>query len=92
MKFGDTLKSLRKLKLYTLKDLHIKTGLSISYLSLLEQGKRSPSLESLTKIANGINIPVAVIVFLSASKADLEDESDSLLSLQDSLQKLIYEN
>jgi len=85
MNIGHTLKSLRKMKSYTLQDLHERTGLSVSYLSLLEQDKRSASLESLSKFADAINIPVPVIVFLSASEDELNHGNATLISLQSKL-------
>lgn len=91
MNIGHTLKSLRKMKSYTLKDLHEKTGLSVSYLSLLEQDKRSASFESLSKLSDAINVPMPVIVFLSASDDDLGDGDATLLKFQKNLEVLVKE-
>lgn len=48
---GDKIKQLRKQKKKTLKELAEKTDLSISFLSQLERGKSSATLESLRKIS-----------------------------------------
>lgn len=48
---GGSIKKLRKSKNMTLKSLAQKTGFSISFLSQLERGKSSATLESLKKIS-----------------------------------------
>ena len=47
---GHILKKLRKERKLTLKDLAEQTGVSISFLSQVERGKSSVTLESLRKI------------------------------------------
>lgn len=48
---GSKIKFERKKQGKTLKDIHLLSKLSISYLSDIENGRRNPSLESLRKIA-----------------------------------------
>ena len=48
---GDTIRSLRKQKELTLKQMSRRTGLSISLLSQIERAESSPSISSLYKIA-----------------------------------------
>jgi transcriptional regulator with XRE-family HTH domain len=53
--FGLYLKSLRKEKHFTLKELAEKSGTSDSYLSQVETGKRNPPKPSfLEKLSNAI--------------------------------------
>lgn len=47
MNIGPHLKSIRLAKNYTLNDVAVKTGMSASLLSQVENGKSSPSLQSL---------------------------------------------
>lgn len=48
---GDTIRSMRKSKELTLKQMSRRTGLSISLLSQIERAESSPSISSLYKIA-----------------------------------------
>ena len=48
---GDTIRTLRKEKELTLKQMSRRTGLSISLLSQIERAESSPSISSLYKIA-----------------------------------------
>jgi DNA-binding response OmpR family regulator len=48
---GDTIRTLRKDKELTLKQMSRRTGLSISLLSQIERAESSPSISSLYKIA-----------------------------------------
>ncbi|KKB41550.1 helix-turn-helix domain-containing protein [Bacillus thermotolerans] len=52
---GLKMKELRKGKKLTLKTLAERTGLSISFLSQVERGKSSVTLESLKKIADALD-------------------------------------
>lgn len=52
---SKNIKSLRKSKKMTLKELAEATNLSIGMLSLIENGKSSPSIESLNSISKALN-------------------------------------
>ncbi len=67
---GITLKSLRKERKFTLKDLATETGVSISFLSQVERGKSSVTLESLKKIADALDVNPSVFF----AKDDLQDD------------------
>lgn len=53
---ASTLKSLRKERKMTLKELASETGVSISFLSQVERGKSSVTLESLRKISDALKV------------------------------------
>src|SRR5699024_2178113 len=63
---GVKIKQLRKNKKLTLKQISEKTGLSISFLSQLEHGKTSATLESLKKISEALGVNPSY--FFSASE------------------------
>jgi len=67
---GNTLKTLRKDRKLTLKELAAKTGVSISFLSQVERGKSSVTLESLKKIADALDVNPSVFF----AKDDLLDD------------------
>ena len=54
--FGQTIRQNRRQRSITLKELSAKTGLSISFLSEVERGISQPSIASLRKIAQALEI------------------------------------
>ncbi|PMQ01457.1 MAG: XRE family transcriptional regulator [Dictyoglomus sp. NZ13-RE01] len=64
MDVGKKIKKLRKERRMTLEELSKKTGLSLSYLSLIERGLKNPSLKALQKIADSFGIS-PVLLFSS---------------------------
>lgn len=57
---SDKIRSLRKNNNLTLKELSEKTGLSISFLSQVENGTSSLAITSLKKIADALNVPINI--------------------------------
>jgi transcriptional regulator with XRE-family HTH domain len=53
-------------------------GMSLSYLSLLERGKRDPNLSTISKICDALNIPVSIFMFLASDTNDLNGISKEL--------------
>ena len=64
MTLGSVIKLYRTQGGITQGELSRLTGLSISYLSLLERNKRNPNISTLQKIADGLSVPLIMIVFL----------------------------
>lgn len=62
MRIGDKLRQLRKDNNFTLKELSKQTGLSISFISDIENGRRNPRLENLNKLATALNVDVSVLL------------------------------
>ena len=54
--FSDRLKSLRDLRRLSLRELARRTSLSASYLSQLERGSASPTLETMRRLAEGLGV------------------------------------
>lgn len=62
--FKNKIKKYRKSKNMTLKDLSDRTGISVGYLSHLENGSRSnPSQEVMEKISIALNYSIPDIFF-----------------------------
>jgi transcriptional regulator with XRE-family HTH domain len=55
---SDKIRSLRKKNDLTLKEISEKTGLSISFLSQVENGTSSLAINSLKKIADALDVPI----------------------------------
>jgi transcriptional regulator with XRE-family HTH domain len=77
MNLGKAIRLCRIQKDMSLEDLSDKANISISYLSLLERGKRDPNFSKLQSIAFGLDIPVSILVFL-AGKDELNRISPEL--------------
>lgn len=59
---GEKLKKSRNDKNISLRELAAKVELSASFLSQIEQGKASPSIENLKKIANSLDVKVGYLI------------------------------
>ena len=70
---GKILKELRKERKLTLKDLAEQTNVSISFLSQVERGKSSVTLESLKKIADALTVNPTVFFPDSTHAEELEE-------------------
>lgn len=72
MKIGHAIKVCRSAKHLSLDVLADTAKLSQSYLSMIESGKRKPTLSSIEKIANALEVPVPILLFLAAEKNELQ--------------------
>lgn len=72
MNIGHALKICRSAKKFSLEDLADAADFSRSYLSMIESGKREPTLSTIEKIAKALSIPVPILLFLAAEKDELE--------------------
>lgn len=54
------------------KEVADLAGISVSYLSLLEQGKRNPSLSTIEKISLALGVSSPILFFLCADEDGLE--------------------
>jgi transcriptional regulator with XRE-family HTH domain len=48
-----------------------QAGCSVSYLSMLENNKRDPTLSTLTRVAQALQVPVGLLFFLASEQEDL---------------------
>jgi len=62
IQIGKHVKEFRKKNAMTLNDLSEKTGLSVSYLSMLERGLNSPTIENLNIICQALNITLTSLI------------------------------
>jgi transcriptional regulator with XRE-family HTH domain len=51
-----------------------------SQLSLIEAGKRQPSLRVVNALAGAVNIPAALVTLLASSPMEIESRSDNDIS------------
>jgi len=55
-KFADNLKAERTRRKLSQEALAHKAGLSVSYISMLERGQRTPPLETLEQLAKALSV------------------------------------
>ncbi|EPJ56189.1 MAG: toxin-antitoxin system, antitoxin component, Xre family [Osedax symbiont Rs2] len=72
---GKTVKEFRLMRNLSLNDISSETGLNKSYLSKIENEKRDPSIDSLSKISKAINIPLNILILMSEEESN-DDFSD----------------
>lgn len=52
-------------------ELARKANCSVSYLSMLENNQRDPTLSTIESIAAGLNVPVGILFFLASERDEL---------------------
>jgi transcriptional regulator with XRE-family HTH domain len=71
MNVGQTIRMCRNQRGESQTHVAQKASCSVSYLSMLENNKRDPTLSTLTKIAQALHVPIGVLFFLAAEREDL---------------------
>lgn len=74
MNIGDAIRSIRKAKGITQKELAEKCGISANALCAIEKSSSFPSKDSIEKICKALNIPEAYLMFFSVSDEDVPIE------------------
>ncbi len=88
MNLGKAIRVCRIQRELSQKELAERARLSTAYVSHLERNERDPSLSTVESIADALNLPLSILVFLAAdgeitslSPALREKLSDAALSL-----------
>lgn len=71
MNVGQAIKMCRTRRGLSQAELAQRAECSVSYLSMLENSQRDPTLSTVEKIAHGLNVPVGILFFLAADKEEL---------------------
>lgn len=72
MNLGKAISLCRTQRGLTQSELAVRAGLSVSYLSLLEQNKRKdPTLSVIQKLAGALRVPSGILFFLAADQMEL---------------------
>ena len=92
MKIGDSIKYIRKKKQISQNQLATSINISQTYLSLIENNEKKPSLKILEKIENFLHIPLSIILFLSIEEDEVPNHKKEYFNLlQPSILKFINE-
>ncbi|MDD4986263.1 MAG: helix-turn-helix domain-containing protein [Dehalococcoidales bacterium] len=77
--FGDYLRSLREGQKMSLRDAAAKTGVSVSYITQIENGRRNaPGPEVLKKLAPAYNVPVRDLLKAAGYMNDIKEIKPAL--------------
>lgn len=90
MNYGKALRLARALAGLQQQQLAEKADIDASYISLIEQGRRTPSVKFIHKLSRAIGIPPYLFTFLAMESEDTELLDDKELSaIGESLTKLV---
>lgn len=79
MNFGQLLKEARKKSEKTLKEVSQVAGLSLGYISDIEQGRRkAPALETVRKVEAYLGVTDGRLVRAAQSEMDLQTEAKTI--------------
>lgn len=71
MNVGRAIRWFRQHRGISQGDVARRAACSISYLSLLENNKRDPTLSTVAKIADALHVPVGTLFLVAAEPSDL---------------------
>ena len=80
MNVAQALKVCRSAKRLSLDTVATDAGFSRSYLSMIESGKREPTLSAMEKIAAALEVPLPIILFLAADAEELEGLDEEVVN------------
>lgn len=86
---GEVLKRLRKIYGYKAVEICDHLGISPSYLSEIENGKKQPSLEHLKKYAQLFGIKLSSLILLAESYEEAEKEGKGAVMIRSMMMNLI---
>ena len=72
MNLGRTIRMCRTQRGLSQAELAERAECSVSYLSVLENDKRDPTLSTLTKISDALSVPIGLLFFLASEKDELQ--------------------
>jgi transcriptional regulator with XRE-family HTH domain len=82
LRYGHAIKMARTARALTQRELAERLGVASSYVSLLEAGKRRPSLDVLERVCAALDFPMQLIVLMASSSGELrginEEEAKAL--------------
>lgn len=83
MDVGRAIRSCRIRRGVSQAEVAQRARCSVSYLSMLENNKRDPTLSTLTRIANALDVPIGLLFVLASEPEDLfpvDAELDGVLA------------
>jgi transcriptional regulator with XRE-family HTH domain len=72
MNLGKSIKLCRTNRGLSQDELAKRIGKSVSYVSLIEHGKRDPVVSTVEEIASALGVPMSLLMFLAAEPGELK--------------------
>lgn len=92
MKFGLTIKQLRKKQGINQQLLADRLGVTQTYLSLLETDQKTPSINLINSLSSELKIPSSILAFLTLSKDEIsKDKHDAFEKINPLIEDLIQQ-
>lgn len=85
----DTLKKLRNIYGLKASEMSTKLGISPSYLSEIENGKKQPSLELLEKYSSVFDIKLSSLILISETYEEAESQGKGAIMIRNMMMHLI---
>jgi transcriptional regulator with XRE-family HTH domain len=76
MKYAKAVRIARSIADISQGELALRAGLDRSYLSLIEGGKRKPTIETLQSISDALDMPFTLLTLLAVEKEDSKNIND----------------
>ena len=97
MNLGETIKLLRKRNGLNQSQLAEFCEITVTYLSLIENGKKEPTLSLLKTIANSLKVPLPILLFSALTEEDIPESRKEFFnvikpSIDSMLHNLIDDN
>ena len=80
---GKTIRILRDARALSASEVAKRAGISLPYLSLVETGRRSPSIEKLRSLSDALGVPTDFLLIIASGK------HSSLTSNKEHVQRLL---
>jgi len=78
--FGDTLREIRQDQHRTLREVSVKSGVALGYVSEVERGQKEASSEVLESLTNTLGVSMADFLILTALRlGGIPDTPETLL-------------
>lgn len=89
MDYGKALKIARALAGLQQKEVAELAGVNPSYISMIEMGKRQPSVKTIQKLSRALKMPTHLLTLLAAEEGDLPPDSGEMERVGESLTRLL---
>ncbi|HLR00019.1 MAG TPA: helix-turn-helix transcriptional regulator [Sphingobacterium sp.] len=81
MDLGKAIYTVRKKKNLSQNKFSELLDIDQSYLSLIENNKKKPSIKLLEKVSSNTDLPLPILLFFSLSEEDVKDEKKELFNM-----------
>ena len=92
MNLGETIKLLRKRNGLNQSQLAELCEITVTYLSLIENGKKEPTLSLLKTIANSLQVPLPILLFSALTEEDIPGSRKEFLYISNDVIKPVNAN